>query len=142
MLLTELKAFIKAHKDSGRREAFGLSIDQDDTYLRWAFCFDYLFISKQDGKVIGCGVAYPLNKPFTGKNSSLFSFSNPVPKDQENTKELCIMDWVASTREGRVDLVSQFKKRYPNWENQPKWGIQFDRVKLLSNKYINYIHKI
>jgi len=142
MLLTELKAFIKAHRDNGRREAFGLSVDQDDSYLCWSFCFDYLFVSKQDGKVVGCGVAYPLENHYCGQMSSLYSFRKPVPKDQERTKEICIMDLVAINKEARIDLVTQFKARFPNWENQRKWGIQFDTVKLLPNKYINYLQTI
>ena len=142
MLLTELKSFIKAHRKKGRREAFGLSIDQDDTYLRWAFCFDYLFVVKNSGKMTGCGVAYPLPKPYGGNVSSLYSFGSPVPRDQEDSKELCIMDWIATDKDSRRDLVNQFKTRFPKWESQKKWGIQFDEVKQLSNKYINYIHSI
>lgn len=142
MLLTELKSFIKAHRKNGRREAFGLSIEKDDTYLRWAFCFDYLFIVKSQGEMKGCGVAYPLSTPYSGAESSLYSFGTPVPRDQEKDKEICVMDWIATDRESRCELVGQFKTRFPNWENQRKWGIQFDTVKQLSNKYINYIHSI
>jgi hypothetical protein len=142
MLLTELKAFIKANRKKGRREAFGLAVQNDDTYLTWAFAFDYLFVVKDKDAVKGCGVAYPLPQPYTGSVSSLYSFGTPVPRDQEESKQLCIMDWVAVDAESRRSLVKQFKARFPSWQKQRKLGIQFDDVRELSNKYLNYLETL
>jgi hypothetical protein len=49
---------------------------------------------------------------------------------------------VAVNAAGRISLVWKFRQRYPNWENQKKWAVQFDKVVEISNKYINLIHTI
>jgi len=134
MLLSELTSFIDANRYKGRREAFGI-LDTKN-YLRWAFLHDYLFVSYDEGRIVGVGVAYPIGTPYTGDESAL----NPdfkVQPIEEAGKDLCIMDWCALNTAGRVGLVRRFKNRYPNWENQKKWAIQFDKVVEISNKYIN-----
>ena len=134
MLLTELSSFVDANRYKGRREAFG--INDTRNYLRWAFLHDYLFVSYDEGRIAGVGVAYPIATPYTGDESAL----NPdfkVQPIEEAGKDLCIMDWCALNAAGRISLVWKFRQRYPNWENQNKWAIQFDKVVEISNKYIN-----
>jgi len=139
MLLSELTSFIDTNRYKGRREAFG--IKDTKNYLRWAFLHDYLFVSYDEAGIAGVGVAYPISAAYDGSDDSLYAFKS-VPLEDEASKELCIMDWCAVNTAGRIGLVSRFKRRFPNWENQRKWGIQFDKVSELSNKYINLIHAL
>jgi hypothetical protein len=139
MLLSELASFIDANRYKGRRAAFGITDTKN--YLRWAFLHDYLFVAYDESRISGIGVAYPIDTPYTGDESVLTAFKR-IPVEQEAEKELCVMDWCALDTAGRVGLVYRFKTRFPNWENQRKWGIQFDKVSELSNKYINLIHTL
>lgn len=134
MLLSELSSFIDANRDKGRRKAFG--IDDTKNYLRWAFLHDYLIVAFDEGRIAGVGVAYPIGEPYTGDSSALNPDFKVSPVDEAG-KELCIMDWCALNAAGRISLIWKFKQRYPNWENQTKWAIQFDKVVEISNKYIN-----
>lgn len=139
MLLSELTSFIKANRYKGRREAF---LDNSiENYIRWAFLHDYLFVSYDNDKISGVGVAYPIGSSYDGDESVFYIFERIRAENQDN-KEICIMDMCATTDKGRSNLVSQFKKRYPNWENQRKWAIQFDKVNEISNKYINLIQAL
>lgn len=142
MMLSKVIDFINANKTKGRREAFGFDGDTLKMYLTWAFSFNYLFLVFNNNEIVGVGVAYPLKTPFNGEKFTLFVFNDIVPKEEEHNHELCIMDWVATTEEARKTLVENFKKRYPNWENQKKWGLQFEDTKEITNKYINLLHKI
>lgn len=139
MLLTELTSFIDANRYKGRREAFG--IQDTKNYLRWAFLHDYLFVSYDDSRVAGVGVAYPIGKPYEGDESALNPVFSVQPKDEPG-QDLCIMDWCALNAKGRIGLVWKFKRRFPNWENQRKWAVQFDNVVEISNKYINLTEQI
>jgi len=139
MLLTELTSFIDANRYKGRREAFG--IQDTKNYLRWAFLHDYLFVSYDDSRVAGVGVAYPIGKPYDGDESALNPVFSVQPKDEPG-QDLCIMDWCALNSKGRIGLVWKFKRRFPNWENQRKWAVQFDKVVEISNKYINLTEQI
>ena len=140
MLLSELTSFINANRNKGRREAFGFEGLELKAYLLWAFSFDYLFVVSDESGITGAGVAYPLAKSYDKDEETLFSFSSPVEKSKESQHELCVMDWVAVDKTARKTLVTQFKTRYPFWESQKKWGLQFGEVKELSNKYINLLN--
>ena len=142
MLLSELTSFIDANRHKGRREAFGFKGFELKTYLLWAFSFDYLFVVSDKNGIIGAGIAYPLSKPYDGNQETLFSFANPVKKSDENQHELCIMDWLAVSKQGRIGLVNKFKKRFPHWDSVTKLGIQNDNVCVLPNKYINLLNTI
>jgi hypothetical protein len=139
MLLSELTSFIDANRYKGRREAFG--IKDTKNYLRWAFLHNYLFVTFDDAGISGVGVAYPLPDPYDGKEESLYAFKS-VPSEDEEQKDICIMDLCAVNTKGRISLVSKFKRRFTNWENQRKWAIRLDNVSELSNKYINLIHEL
>ena len=142
MLQQQVIDFINANKTKGRREAFGFDGDTLKMYLTWAFTFNYLFLVFDNNEIVGVGVAYPLKRPFNGDKFTLFVFNDIVPQAEEHKHELCIMDWVATTDEARKTLVKNFQKRYPNWQNQKKWGLQFEAIKEISNKYINLLHKL
>lgn len=134
MLLSELASFVDANRYKGRREAFG--INDTKNYLRWAFLHDYLFVAYDEGRIAGVGVAYPIATPYTGDESALNPDFKVQPQDEAG-KDLCIMDWCALNASGRISLIWKFRQRYPNWETQKKWAIQFDKVVEISNKYIN-----
>lgn len=139
MLLSELTSFINANRYKGRREAF---CDSDiKNYIRWAFLHDYLFVSYEDSRIAGVGVAYPISHKYEGNQDVFYAFDRISTQD-ETSKEICIMDMCAVTKSARSSLVSQFKLRFPNWENQRKWAIQFDKVNEINNKYINLIQAL
>lgn len=142
MLQAQVIDFINTNKTKGRREAFGFGGNELKMYLTWAFSFNYLFVVFDKCEIVGVGVAYPLKRPFNGDKFTLFVFNEIVPKSEEHMHELCIMDWVATTDTARKTLVKNFQKRYPNWENQKKWGLQFGEAKEINNKYINLLNKI
>lgn len=139
MFLSELKSFIIQHRNKGRREAFGFDGNALTVYLSWALSFDYLFVVSGENGIRGAGIAYPLASPYNGDEETLFSFKDIVPKDEESSKELCIMDWAADSAEARVSLVRKFQQRFPNWENQKKWGLQFGEPKQITNRHINLL---
>ncbi len=134
MLLSELASFIDANRYKGRRAAFG--IEDTRNYLRWAFLHDYLFVAYDESRIAGVGIAYPIATPYAGDESVLNPDFKVKPQEEEG-KDLCIMDWCALNAAGRISLVWKFRQRFPNWENQKKWAIQFDKVVEISNKYIN-----
>ena len=139
MLLTELTSFIDANRNRGRREAFG--IKDTKNYLRWAFMHDYLFVSYDEDRITGVGVAYPIKKPYTGNEEEL----NPsvgVNSQDESNQDICIMDLCAVNSKSRISLVWRFKQRYPNWEKQRKWAVRLDNVVEISNKYINLTEEL
>ena len=142
MLQEKVIDFINANRTKGRREAFGFEGSTLKMYLTWAFTFNYLFLVFDNNEIVGVGVAYPLKTPFNGDKFTMFVFNDIVPQAEEHKHELCIMDWVATTDEARKTLVKNFQKRYPNWQNQKKWGLQFETIKEISNKYINLLHKL
>lgn len=142
MIQKQVIDFIKTHGDKGRRGAFGFEGDTLKMYLTWAFTFNYLFVVFDNNEIVGVGVAYPLQRPFNGDKLTLFIFNDIVKPEEESERELCVMDWLATTAEARRTLVQNFKKRFPNWENQKKWGIQLDEAKEIKNKYINLLNNI
>lgn len=142
MLQEQLIEFINNNRTHGRSEAFGFYGEQLRMYLTWAFTFNYLFVVFDNNKIVGAGVAYPLNRPFNGDKFTLFVFNEIVPKQEEYKHELCIMDVLATTDEAKKTLITYFKKRYQNWDNQKKWGLRFGEVTEITNDYINLLNKI
>jgi hypothetical protein len=134
MLLSELTSFIDANRYKGRREAFG--IKDTKNYLLWAFLHEYLFVSYDEGRIAGVGVAYPISTPYTGDEDALSPVYG-VSLPDEPSQDICIMDLCALNTQGRIGLVHRFKTRYPNWENQKKWAVRLDNVVEISNNYIN-----
>lgn len=134
-------AFIVANRDTCKRDCFGFSDDELRGYLRWSAYFGYLFEVWEGLKLTGLGVAYPL-KNNTPTEEDLLKFSDIVDFRQEGLHTLCIMDWMATTDKARKRLVTEFKMRFPNWENQKKIGMQNGRLRELPNKYINLLNTI
>ena len=137
MLLTKLKDFIGTHRTHGRGEAFGFDDITTETYLKWAFSQDYLFVSTVDSKVTAIGIAYPIKA--TGDEESLFTFNNKILKDKEHLYDLCIMDIISVDSESTKNLVNEFKLRYPHWSNCKKWSLRFGNLTEITNKYINLL---
>lgn len=133
--------FIISNKKIGRRGYFGWKDENLQLCLIWALRFGYLFVSKEGEKIKGIGIAYPIERDCKCMED-LYVFGNIVKAEDEQNKSLFILDWLAIDTEARKDLVYQFKTRFSNWENQKKYGIQFNKLKLLSNRYINLLHKI
>lgn len=141
MDFSEEIAFITANKNIGRRDYFDWKTENLPTYLKWAFTFGYLIRVVEDNKLTGIAVAYPIERDCKCMED-LYMFGNIVKREDEPNKSLFILEWLAITPSARRELVAKFKIRYPNWENQKKLGIQFDKLKLLSNRYINLLHII
>lgn len=138
MFFDSIIAFIRANCTKGRRECFAWESECLENYIIWAFSKKGLLVSIKDSKISGVAVVYALpNK----SNGDIFSL---LPNDADLTapeisSDLCVMDWIALDAESRKDLISQFQTRFPNWENQDKYGIQFGKPKLLTNKYMNLL---
>jgi hypothetical protein len=138
MFFDSIIAFIRTNCTKGRRECFAWETDCLENYIIWAFSKKGLLVSIKDSKISGVAVVYPLHKPFGGELTDLLPSDNDliVP---EASSDLCVMDWIAIDAESRKDLIGQFQTRFPNWENQNKYGIQFGKSKLLTNKYMNIL---
>lgn len=139
MLLSELKSFIELHRSSGRGEAFGFDDSTTESYLKWAFINDYLFVTHESDKITGVGIAYPFNYDSYESNGEQFSFKGTPLRSEEHKHDLCIMDIAATNDTATKSLVLKFKKRYPHWHLVKKWGLRFGESKEISNKYINLL---
>ena len=142
MLLSKVIDFVKENKAKNRREAFGFEGDTLKMYVTWAFSFNYLFVVFNNNEITGVGVAYPLKTPYNGDKFTLFIFNDIVPVADEHKHELCIMDLITLNEEATKTMVNDFKKRYPNWENQTKWMIRSDEAKEFKNKHLTLLNKI
>jgi hypothetical protein len=74
---------------------------------------------------------------YAGDDDKLFDFGN---RNETETDDLCIMDFISTTEKSKKDLVSKLKSRYPNWKAQNKWALRFGEVKKISNRYINLLN--
>jgi hypothetical protein len=135
MLLSSLKSFIQTHRNKGRGEAFGFDDVTTETYLKWAFSLDYLFVVHNDNEISGVGIAYPINHK--SDKDSLFTFNSKIAKDKEHLHDLCIMDLISINSDSTKSLVKQFKLRYPHWNACKKWALRFGEIKEITNKYLN-----
>lgn len=138
MLFQQIINFIKEHPNVGKRAYFQLDDEGLNFYVKWAFSKNCLFLTYTDDKISGIGIAYPLPSKYNGSILSL------IPSDEdtdinEELRDLCVMDWIALNANSRKCLVSQFQERFPNWENQNKYGIHYGKPKLLTNKYMNIL---
>lgn len=138
MLFQKIINFIKNNQNIGKRAYFQLDDEGLDFYVKWAFSKNCLLLTFTDNNISGIAIAYPLPNKYNGSILSLIP-SNEDILIEESMCDLCVMDWIALNSESRKCLVSQFQTRFPNWENQNKYGIQFGKQKLLTNKYMNLL---
>jgi hypothetical protein len=129
--------FIEENRFKGRGESFGWTGDDLKVYLHWAARFNYLFVSIEDNKFTGVAIMYPMSNIYDGDDDKLFDFGN---RNETETDDLCIMDFISTTEKSKKDLVSKLKSRYPNWKAQNKWALRFGEVKKISNRYINLLN--
>jgi hypothetical protein len=132
-----LIAFIEDNRFKGRGKSFGWTGDDLKVYLHWAARFNYLFVSIEDNKFTGVAIMYPLSNTYDGDDDKLFDF---MEKNESDTDDLCIMDFISTTEKSKKDLVSKLKLRYPNWKDQNKWSLRFGEAKKISNRYINLLN--
>lgn len=137
MTIADLISYIKANRNKGRGEAFGWTDDELIPYIHWADTFRYLFVASDENGFTGVAVMYPITKPAEGEQVELMNFKAIVPISEESTSDLCIMDFINTTFEGKKDLAIQLMDRYPNWDSQEKWALRNGVIKKLPNKYIN-----
>lgn len=141
MIFDKHMAFILARRNAGKRMCFGFDDVELRTYLRWASYFGYLLEAWNGKELTGIAVVYPI-KNNTPTEDDLCKFSEIVDFKLEDKYPLCIMDLTASTPEARKTLVIDFKRRFPNWENQRKLCTTKGKFCELSNKYINLLQNI
>jgi hypothetical protein len=137
MIKQQIQDFIIEGRESSKRPVFGFTGEHLGAYLDWAFSRNYLLLSSDENGINGVAVAYPLPEPYDGDLVKLLPYDTEIK--EETDKDLCVLDWFATTVEGRISLVSQFIRRFPNWESQNKYGMQHGRVKKLSEKYIKLL---
>jgi hypothetical protein len=135
MLLTKLVTFIRKTHEHKEGVSFPWKEEALEQYLAWAFSRDYLFVAQQDGEPTGVSVIYPIPKPFDGDFLQMMPFDDEVPKSDEHTKDLVIMDSIFSNAAARIGVTSQFMERYPNWKEQRKFATRKKVVSLLNNRY-------
>lgn len=135
-MLAELKEFALLHRDKGRSGAFGFDDNTTETYLKWAYTKDYLFVVHQGSEIAGVGVAYPFTHT---DEDSLLSFNAGISRDKEHLHSLCIMDVIALNSLALKELLNKFKIRFPHWDKCEKWAYRFGEQKLISNKYLNLL---
>ena len=140
MTLGDLISYIKANRNKGRGEAFGWTDDELVTYIHWADTFNYLFVESNENGFTGIAVMYPVAKRDEQKHEDLLTFKDIIPATAEESNDLCVMDFIATTPEAKKNLVIRLQDRYPNWESQEKLALRFGVVKKLSNKYINLLN--
>ena len=138
MLLDSIIDFIYANRKNGRRGCFMWSNEGLDEYIKWAFSKNGLLLALKDNKINGVAVVYALPSKHNGTVAGLLPSDEPT-NNPEHQSDLCVGDWIALDANGRKELISQFHQRFPNWENQNKYGIQFGKPKLLTNKYMNLL---
>lgn len=139
MTLSDLTSFIKTNRNKGRGEAFGWDDIELQTYIHWADTFRYLFVELDENGFTGVAVMYPIAKRKEQSADDLMTFKDIIPVSEENSSDLCVMDFVAINQEAKKSLVNQLKKRYPKWESQDKWALRFGNIKKLSNNYIKLL---
>ncbi len=84
---------------------------------------------------MGISVVYPVVKPYNGDLAELLPSDEDVPKAEEASKDLIIMDTIFKDDKARQVLTSQFMVRYPNWKQQRKFAVRKGVVSLLNNRY-------
>lgn len=139
MTLGDLISYIKANRNKGRGEAFGWTDDELIAYIHWADTFNYLFVESDENGFTGVAVMYPIAKKEKQEHEDLLTFKDIIPATAEQSNDLCVMDFIATTPEAKKSLVIQLQDRYPNWEGQEKLALRFGVIKKLSNKYINLL---
>lgn len=141
MFFDSIIAFIRTNCTRGRRECFAWESDCLENYIIWAFSKKGLLLSIKGSKISGIAVVYALPRKFQGSITELLPSDDDLTAS-EASSDLCVMDWIAIDAESRKDLITQFQTRFPNWEKQNKYGIQFGKSKLLTNKYMNILKGI
>jgi hypothetical protein len=135
MLLTELTKFIRDAEEHKDGSAFTWKDEALGQYLAWAFSKDYLFLYLDGTEPKGISVVYPVSKPYNGTPEELLPSDEDVPKTEEASKDLIIMDTIFRDDKARQTLTSQFMVRYPNWKEQRKFAVRKGVVSLLNNRY-------
>lgn len=135
MLLTELIKFIKGTEEHKEGSAFPWKDDALGQYLAWAFSKDYLFLYLDGAEPKGVSIVYPILKPYSGNLTELLPSDDEVPKAEEASKDLIVMDTIFKDSKARQTLTSQFMVRYPNWKEQRKFAVRKGVVSLLDNRY-------
>ena len=135
MLLTKLVTFIRQTHEHKEGTAFPWADDSLGHYLSWAMSKDYLFVAQDVGEPTGVSVVYPLPNAYDGKFTQVLPFDEDVPKAEEASKDLVIMDSIFKNDAARQTLTTQFMERYPNWKEQRKFATRKGVVSLLENRY-------
>jgi hypothetical protein len=135
MLLGRLIEFIKGSSEHKDGTAFPWKDDAVGQYLAWAFSKDYLFLYLDGPDPKGISVVYPVAKPYDGKLSEILPSDDEVPKADEASKDLIVMDTIFENDAARRALTAQFMLRYPNWKEQRKFAVRKGVVSLLNNRY-------
>lgn len=139
MLFSEILSFIKKYRNTGKRPSFQLDDEGIEQLLAWAFSRNNLFISIENNQITAVGIAYVIKNKFNGNIANFLPSDAEITKEEETVNEICVIDWIAITSDSRKVLINNFTKRFPNWENQNKWGIQKGVIKLITNKYMNLL---
>jgi hypothetical protein len=135
MLLGRLIDFIRQAKEHKDGSVFPWKDEALGQYLAWAFSKDYLFLYLDGPEPKGVSVVYPVSKPYEGNIAEILPSDEEVPKTEEASKDLIVMDTIFKDEKARQTLTEQFMVRYPNWKEQRKFAVRKGVVSLLNNRY-------
>jgi hypothetical protein len=135
MILCKLIEFIKELPEHKEGAVFPWKDEALGQYLAWAFSKDYLFLYLDGTEPEGVSVVYPVAKPYEGNIVGILPSDEDVPKAEEASKDLIVMDTIFKDEKARQTLTSQFMVRYPNWKEQRKFAVRKGVVSLLNNRY-------
>jgi len=142
MLLTQLVKFIREAEEHKDGSAFPWKDEALNQYLAWAFSKDYLFLYLDGTEPKGISIVYPVVKPYESNLAELLPSDEEVPKAEEASKDLIIMDTIFKDDKARQTLTSQFMVRYPNWKEQRKFAVRKGVVSLLNNRYFELTKRL
>jgi len=142
MLLSDLTDFIKENRYSGRGQPFTLNDKELTDYLIWSFNNNYLIVSSDKNGINGVCVTYALENKFNNNILNLLFSIKQFTKEEESVMDICVMDMISKTKESTSFIVSKLWQRFPNWENQDKWMIRFNKPKKLTNNYMKTLKGI
>lgn len=142
MLLSEIVSFIRQMQKEKSKKVFPWSDDVLEQYISWAFSKNYLFFESDKNGITGVSICYLLPKACDGSIASVMPSDEHISKNEEGSKDICLMDVIFKTPDARRTILKRIMKRFPNWESQRKWACRKKGLVLIPNHYAKLSIKI
>lgn len=142
MLLRDIVSFIRQMQKEKAKKAFLWADTSLEQYISWAFSRNYLFFESDENGLTGIGICYLLPTPCDGTVYSMLPSDAIIEKNEEASKEMCLMDIIFKTKSARTAILKRMMQRFPNWENQTKWACRKGKIIKIPNHYAKLSIKI